>query len=241
MNIYKQSQFDILRILTTPWTYLGMLIILFNLSLIIINLNTFNTTSSEKILRLVTWFIVCLGMIIIIRTITRDVQYKTLQVIFNNNVQRYQYFFSKALSIFGIIIFIYFLVILYTFIFSIFTSEFSLSLKTLITTFTIIFLFLFLYFLLLYGITLTLKIAIIPYVLGILSVLFLPMSFVYIRLIPNIGKILMTIFDYIPFAFLPDKIYNGNFSLSFIQLVITLITIIILLLINLLISKKITV
>ncbi|MGX0147510.1 hypothetical protein ACUXDN_002380 [Staphylococcus hominis] len=241
MNIYKQSQFDILRILTTPWTYLGMFIVIFNLTLLIINLNTFNTTSSEKILRLVTWFIVCLGMIIIIRTITRDVQYKTLQVIFNNNVQRYKYFFSKTLSIFGIIIFSYFLTILYTFIFSIFTSKFSLSFKTLITTFIIIFLFLYIYFLLLYGITLTLKITIIPYVLGILSVLFLPMSFVYIRLIPNIGKILMSIFDYIPFAFLPDKIYNGNFSLNLIQFIITLITIIALVIINLLISKKITV
>ena len=51
----------------------------------------------------------------------------------------------------------------------------------------------------------------------------------------------MTIFDYIPFAFLPDKIYNGNFSLNLIQFIITLITIIVLVIINLLISKKITV
>ncbi|MEJ7218948.1 hypothetical protein [Staphylococcus gallinarum] len=238
MNIYKQSQFDILRILTTPWTYLGMFIILFNLTIIIISLNTFNTISSEKILRIVTWFIVCLGMIIVIRTITRDVQYKTLQIIFNNSAQRYQYFFSKTLSIFGIIIFIYFLTILYTFVFSIFTSEFSLSFETLIESFTVIFLFLFLYFLLIYGITLTLKITIIPYVLGILAILFLPMSFVYIRLIPNLGEFLMTIFDYIPFAFLPDKIYNGEFSLNFNQFTITAITILILILVNLFISKK---
>lgn len=56
---------------------------------------------------------------------------------------------------------------------------------------TVIFLFLFLYFLLLYGITLALKLTIIPYVLGILAVLFLPMSFVYIRLIPNLGEFLI--------------------------------------------------
>ncbi|MCI2877152.1 hypothetical protein [Staphylococcus hominis] len=241
MIIYRQILFDTSRFLTSIWTYIGIFIIFLNSTIFILNLNAFNTISTDKIFRIVAWFVVFLGMLIIIRTISRDVQYKTLQSIFNNDVKRKQYYFSKILSTIVIILFSYLLIIIYSFTLSLLMGVFSLSLKTIISSFIIIFLFLFIYSLLLYGITLLIQVTLITYILGILSVLFLPMSFVFIQMIPNLGNKLIIISNFIPFIFLTNKVYNGDFTFTFSQIIISIIVILALLFLNLRISRKVSI
>ena len=53
MIIYRQILFDTSRFLTSIWTYIGIFIIFLNSTIFILNLNAFNTISTDKIFRIV--------------------------------------------------------------------------------------------------------------------------------------------------------------------------------------------
>ncbi|HAR6010214.1 TPA: ABC transporter permease subunit [Staphylococcus pseudintermedius] len=240
MNILQLFKFDIVSILKSPLTYLAILLGIAPLLITVIILVTNdNPVNANTMFSVGKWFFSLIGLLFVIKTITRDTAQGTIQLFLNQTQSRIGYFIAKTLSIIFISIFTTAVVVVVTYLIQWSTDGKNLDNDQswkLLVFYLILF---FVYGLLLFLINLIVQKPALVYTLGILLLLLLPVVKPFIPLIPEIGDNIQDSLKYIPFSYLSDKTLGNGVTFTNWQWVINVGSIVVLWLANLaLIAKK---
>lgn len=240
MNILQLFKFDIVSVIKSPLTYLAILLgvapIIITVLIMITNDNPVNANTMFSVGK---WFFSLIGLLFVIKTITRDTSQGTIQLFLNQTKSRIGYFIAKSLSIIFISIFTTAVVLIVTYIVQWTTDGSDLKNEQtwkLLVFYLILF---FVYGLLLFLINLIVQKPALVYTLGILLLLILPVVKPFIPLIPEIGDNIQESLKYIPFSYLSEKTLDSGLTFSNWQWFINIASIVVLWIANLvLIAKK---
>ncbi|EGQ2794798.1 ABC transporter permease subunit, partial [Staphylococcus pseudintermedius] len=117
MNILQLFKFDIVSILKSPLTYLAILLGIAPLLITVIILVTNdNPVNANTMFSVGKWFFSLIGLLFVIKTITRDTAQGTIQLFLNQTQSRIGYFIAKTLSIIFISIFTTAVVVVVTYL-----------------------------------------------------------------------------------------------------------------------------
>ncbi|ARJ50197.1 phenol-soluble modulin export ABC transporter permease subunit PmtD [Staphylococcus lutrae] len=239
MNIMQLFKFDIVSVLKSPLTYLAMILgvspIVAIVFILIANDKAVNVNTMFSVGK---WFFSLIGLLFVIKTITRDTSQGTIQLFLNQKQSRIGYFIAKTLSIIFISIFTTIIVIVVSYLIQ-WTTE-GPHLKQheswkLLVFYLILF---FVYGLLLFLINLIVQKPALVYTLGILLLLILPVVKPFIPLIPVVGDNIQESLKYIPFSYLSEKSLDNGLNFSNWQWVINIATIVVLWIANLVLIVK---
>lgn len=233
MSVIHIVKYDIKRILTNFWTYISFFFVIFLTATFVFSLDQTNdTVDGAQILRLFSWTLSFLGILFLSKTLTRDFSQETIQKFLNTKNNRIKYFFGKILSIFLLFLVFTIINLFLTSIFVNIVHSSTIKIKDYIDI-ILIFLFYFLLFgLFLYLLIMLSRHASIVFSLAIFIVLIVPMLLNFIPLIPNYGEDFMDAVNNIPILFLPMKLYQGSFTINTTQIIISIFSILLLMVIN---------
>lgn len=240
MNLFQLVKHDIISILRSPLTYLAFVLTL----LPIIGMTALVNQQMKKvdgdvILAMGSWFFSIVGLLFVIKTITRDISQGTIQLYLNKVSSRIKYFIAKTLSIAFIAVFITVILDVLVLIIQAVTKGPDVKVEKLIEI-----LWFYLVFLLFFGLLLFLVALIVPkpaliYALGIFLVLIVPFAEPFLPMIPKIGDDIQKSLKYIPFSYLTSKTTSGKYTFSNWQWFISAASIVIFFIANTFyISKK---
>ncbi|QLK86439.1 hypothetical protein [Staphylococcus sp. 17KM0847] len=240
MSSLQLIKYDIISILRSPLTYLAILLGALPIAIIAVILVQNDTPiEGDQILTVSKWFFSMVGLLFVIKTITRDSGQGTIQLYLNNVRNRIGYFIAKFCSILFIALFTTGIVLLMTYVVQWTTDGTDFKTKY-IGELLIFYLILFLvYGLLLFLINLIIQKPSLVFTLGILLLLMLPVVTPFIPLIPEIGDDIQKSLKYIPISYLSDKTLDTDMTFSNWQWFINAMSIIVLTIANaILIIKK---
>lgn len=233
MNIFQLVKHDIISILRSPLTYLAILFTLLPMIGItaLIN-NQMHKVDGNIILSMGSWFFSIVGLLFVIKTITRDIAQGTIQLYLNKVSNRLKYFIAKVISIVIIAFLITGILDLIVFVIQNVTKGPDVKDGKFLEL-----LWFYLIFMLFFGVLLFLVSLIMPkpaliYALGIFLVLIVPFAEPFIGMIPKIGDDLHKSLKYIPFSYLTSKTTAGKYTFSNWQWFISAASIVVLFVIN---------
>ncbi|WP_323704316.1 ABC transporter permease subunit [Mammaliicoccus sp. Dog046] len=233
MNIGQLIKYDITNIFKSPLGYLGILISLLPGIGVIIATKTLEIQYSASMV--LTMFIAFGGLVLLmfsIRTITRDIQYGTIQLFLNSKRNRTKYLYGKLLSVLCIIIIFTIIGTIFTLFSTTIMDSGKLEALDYLKTLGIFTLVIGFFISLLNIINLTNGKPAIVYTTAILLMFFLPTIFAASILVPKIGETLAKMMKYNPFDFLPAKLNAGSLSMTGTQILISLACIVVFVAIN---------
>ena len=233
MNIFQLVKHDIISIVKSPLTYLALILTFIPLIGVTALINQqMHKVNADMIMSAGSWFFSIVGLLFVIKTITRDIGQGTIQLYLNKVSNRFKYFIAKVISI----VFISFLMtgILDLFVFIIQSATKGPDLKD--EKFIQI-LWFYLIFFLFFGLLLFLISLIAPkpaliYALGIFLILIVPFAEPFLPMIPKIGDNIQKSLKYIPFSYLTSKTTSGNYTFSNWQWFISSASIVVLFIAN---------
>ncbi|CAL28409.1 phenol-soluble modulin export ABC transporter permease subunit PmtD [Staphylococcus carnosus] len=233
MNIFQLVKHDIISIVKSPLTYLALILTFIPLIGVTALINQqMHKVNADMIMSAGSWFFSIVGLLFVIKTITRDIGQGTIQLYLNKVSNRIKYFIAKVISI----VFISFLMtgILDLFVFIIQSATKGPDLKD--EKFIQI-LWFYLIFFLFFGLLLFLISLIAPkpaliYALGIFLILIVPFAEPFLPMIPKIGDNIQKSLKYIPFSYLTSKTTSGNYTFSNWQWFISSASIVVLFIAN---------
>ena len=239
MNIAQLIKYDLISILKSPLTYIALLLGIAPLAITIgILIGNHKDVDPGTMFSVAKWFFSLIGLMFVIKTITRDTSQGTIQLFINNVRNRVSYFVAKFVSIILISILMSGVVILVTYIISWTTKgpDFdSKNIWELIVFYLILFL---VYGLLLLLINLFVQKPSLVFTLGILLLLLLPVVKPFVPLIPEIGDDINKALKYIPFSYLSEKSMNDGLDFTHWQWFINIASIVVLFIANLFVISK---
>ncbi|KIX90494.1 membrane protein [Staphylococcus microti] len=240
MNPLQLVKFDILSILKSPLTYIAILLGALPVTVVVgIVVANGDEVDPNMIVTFEKWFFSIIGLLFVVKTLTRDSSQGTIQLYLNNQRNRINYLITKTCSILFVSVFITGVVLLVAYVVQWTTKGGNLEGKTpwlLLIFYVMLFL---IYGLLLFMINLVVQKAAFVYTLGMFLLLFIPMVSPFVPLIPQIGPKIMEALNYIPIGYLTQKTLGDDFTFTTSQWLINAGSMIVLLAGNaLLITKK---
>ena len=241
MKALQLVKYDILSVFKSPLSYLGLLLTLLPIAgIITMYYNGMDGKIEGKtILGIFSWFTAVLGLLFIIKTITRDMSHGTIQLFLNSTRNRISYFMGKFISIVIIgLLFSGLVVGLVKLIESMLNGD-PVG-NDVIWHFVQLYMLLFVtYGLLLFLINIAIQKPAVIFTLGIFCILIAPIAIQMIPMIPEYGDDIKDVLKYIPFSYIIEKVFQAQFELKDYQIWIALGSIIVLFVLNLVyISKK---
>ncbi|MCS4486936.1 phenol-soluble modulin export ABC transporter permease subunit PmtD [Staphylococcus americanisciuri] len=240
MNSMQLVKFDVLSILKSPLTYIAIVLgtaPAVGITMIMVAQDI--DVEAYVILSVLKWFFSIIGMLFVVKTITRDSGQGTIQLYLNSVRNRLSYLIAKTVSIVFISLIVTGVVLLVTYLVQ--WSINGMGLKTSVTWQLFIFyLMLFLiYGLLLFLINLFVQKSSLVFSLGILLLLVYPIVTPFIPFIPQIGEKIMEALGYIPIGYLTEKTLSDDITFTNVQWLINIASLAVLMIGNaLLITKK---
>ncbi|MBI5974777.1 phenol-soluble modulin export ABC transporter permease subunit PmtD [Staphylococcus canis] len=240
MNSLQLLKFDMISIFKSPLTYIAILLGVLPIG-ITVGIMVANDTDidANTMFSVAKWFFSLIGLLFVIKTITRDSGQGTIQLYLNSVRSRIGYFVTKFLSIICIAVLTTAVVLIITYIIQWTTKGKDLKTDQ-IGELLVFYLILFLvYGLLLFLINLFVQKPSLVFTLGILLLLILPVVKPFIPLIPEIGDNLEKSMKYIPISYLSDKSLEGKLTFTNWQWFINIASIVVLTIANFIsITKK---
>ncbi|UEX90762.1 phenol-soluble modulin export ABC transporter permease subunit PmtD [Staphylococcus ratti] len=240
MNILQLIKYDIISVLKSPLTYIALFLGIAPIALIVgIMMGNHNDVNPNTMFSVAKWFFSLIGLMFIIKTLTRDSGQGTIQLFVNNLRNRISYFIAKFFSIILLSLLMSGVVILITYAIIWITNGKDFETKN-IWELIVFYLILFLvYGLLLFLINMFVQKPALVFTLGILLLLLLPVVKPFIPLIPEIGEDINKSLKYIPISYLSDKALESGLDFTNWQWFINIACIVVLFIANMfVISKK---
>lgn len=239
MNTFQLVKYDIKKTFKSLWNYICTLLIFIAISGIVYSfLETKGEASSEQIVRITAWVFSVMGLIVLIKILTRDISQNTLQLFLNKRINRNKYLIGKIISIIFVILLFSSLVTVYTLVVQFLIKGDSLTIETFLQFLFIYSLYFLIFGLTLFFITIYTQSQSLIYTLGLFIILIIPILSTLIPLVPIYGEDITNILNYIPFSYLTTKLYQGDFNLNTSQILISIILLFLLLFINYIIINK---
>ncbi|NQD99421.1 ABC transporter permease subunit, partial [Staphylococcus xylosus] len=100
MNSLQLVKYDMFSIFKSPLTYLALLLTLLPMvGFIILFLQQADEMNGNTLLTIGSWFFSIMGLLFVIKTITRDISQGTIQLYMNKTSNRIGYIIAKVISI----------------------------------------------------------------------------------------------------------------------------------------------
>lgn len=100
MNSLQLVKYDLFSIFKSPLTYLALLLTLLPMvGFIILFLQQADEMNGNTLLTIGSWFFSIMGLLFVIKTITRDISQGTIQLYMNKTSNRIGYIIAKVISI----------------------------------------------------------------------------------------------------------------------------------------------
>ncbi|WP_412521418.1 phenol-soluble modulin export ABC transporter permease subunit PmtD [Staphylococcus simulans] len=215
MNLFQLVKHDIISILRSPLTYLALLLTLLPIIGMTALINQqMHKVDGDIILSMGSWFFSIVGLLFMIKTITRDISQGTIQLYLNKTSNRIKYFIAKVLSITFIAILITVLLDVIVLLIQAVTKGPDVKDEKMIQILWFYFIFLLFFGLLLFLVALVVPKPALIYALGIFLVLIVPFAEPFLPMIPKIGDDIQKSLKYIPFSYLTNKTTTGNYKFS---------------------------
>ncbi|MGO3050805.1 hypothetical protein CD110_13205 [Staphylococcus casei] len=240
MNSLQLVKYDMYSIIKSPLTYLALLLTIAPLiGFTVLFVQQSDEMNGNILLSAGSWFFSLMGLLFVIKTITRDISQGTLQLYMNKKSNRVGYIIAKVISI--ILIALIVTAILTAFVLIVQGIVDGENVKT--EKFFDL-LWFFILFHLFYGLLLYLFALIVPktaliFTLGIFLVLIVPFAEPFLPMIPKIGDNIQDSLKYIPFSYLTSKTTSSDYTFTHWQWFITVASIVVLFIVNLFyVTKK---
>ena len=217
MNIIQLVKYDMYSMLRSPLTYLAIILGLSPASIIyftsqqegvkgMIDVNTY--------LSMFTWIYAFIGILFIIKTLTRDVGQGTIQLFLNSKRHRINYIVAKTLSVICIAIIMTAIIIAFTSV-----AQNIMDIGTVKTEKYVSLLWFVLILHLFFGTLLNIITSVVPkpaliYAIGIFLIFIVPFITPLIGIIPKIGSDIIDALKYVPFSYLTEKMAGGPYTFT---------------------------
>ncbi|HLR18660.1 MAG TPA: ABC transporter permease subunit [Staphylococcus sp.] len=239
MNSLQLVKYDIYSIIRSPLTYLALLLTILPLiGFTILFVQQSDKMDGNILLSAGSWFFSIVGLLFVIKTITRDVSQGTIQLYMNKTSSRVGYVIAKVISIILISLIITGLLVGFVLIVQEFVDGKNIKVDKMFDLLWFFILFHLFFGLLLYLFSLVVPKTALIFTLGIFLVLIVPFSEPFLPMIPKIGDNIQDALKYIPFSYLTSKTTNGDYTFSNWQWFITSASIVILFVINIFYAAK---
>ncbi|MBL7574087.1 phenol-soluble modulin export ABC transporter permease subunit PmtD [Staphylococcus saccharolyticus] len=240
MRSLQLVKYDLISILKSPFTYIAFILtiglIVFQASMMA-NFNGNHKVDTETVFILGNWLFLFVGLLFVIKTITRDYSQGTIQLYMSKVSSRIGYIIAKTISII-LISFLFTLVqYLVTIIIQATTKSSNVDGDKFLNNIWFYLIFFLFFGLFLFLITLIVEKPAVIFTLGIFLILIVPFIQPFIPLIPNIGDDIQKSFKYIPFTYLTNKM-TSEITFSHWQWFISVASIIILFVVDVLYAIK---
>lgn len=240
MNSLQLVKYDIYSIIRSPLTYLALLLTILPL----IGFTVLFVQQSDKIdgnmlLSIGSWFFSIMGLLFVIKTITRDISQGTIQLYMNKTSSRVGYVIAKVISIILIAIIITSILVGFVLIVQQIVDGENIKVDKIFELLWFFILFHLFFGLLLYLFSLVVPKTALIFTLGIFLILLVPFAEPFIPMIPKFGDNIQDALKYIPFSYLTSKTTTGDYTFSNWQWFITSASIVVLFIVNIFyVSKK---
>ncbi|MDK9860969.1 ABC transporter permease subunit [Staphylococcus equorum] len=240
MNSLQLVKYDIYSIIRSPLTYLALLLTILPL----IGFTVLFVQQSDKIdgnmlLSIGSWFFSIMGLLFVIKTITRDISQGTIQLYMNKTSSRVGYVIAKVISIILIAIIITAMLVGFVLIVQQIVDGENIKVDKIFELLWFFILFHLFFGLLLYLFSLVVPKTALIFTLGIFLILLVPFAEPFIPMIPKFGDNIQDALKYIPFSYLTSKTTTGDYTFSNWQWFITSASIVVLFIVNIFyVSKK---
>src|SRR5699024_6651694 len=191
MNSIQLVKYDLISIFKSPLTYLALLLtILPMIGFTILFVQQSDEMNGNTLLSIGSWFFSIMGLLFVIKTITRDISQGTIQLYMNKTSSRVGYVVAKVVSIILIAILIKAIIVVFFLFFLI--VHVILYVENIKSYKIFELLWFFLMFHLFFGLLLYLFALVVPktaliFTLGIFLVLIVPFVEPFLPMIPKIG------------------------------------------------------
>ncbi|MDN6838738.1 MAG: ABC transporter permease subunit, partial [Staphylococcus equorum] len=215
MNSLQLVKYDIYSIIRSPLTYLALLLTILPL----IGFTVLFVQQSDKIdgnmlLSIGSWFFSIMGLLFVIKTITRDISQGTIQLYMNKTSSRVGYVISKVISIILIAIIITAILVGFVLIVEQIVDGKNIEVDKIFELLWFFILFHLFFGLLLYLFSLVVPKTALIFTLGIFLILLVPFAEPFIPMIPKFGDNIQDALKYIPFSYLTSKTTTGDYTFS---------------------------
>ncbi|PTE38495.1 phenol-soluble modulin export ABC transporter permease subunit PmtD, partial [Staphylococcus equorum] len=233
MNSLQLVKYDIYSIIRSPLTYLALLLTILPL----IGFTVLFVQQSDKIdgnmlLSIGSWFFSIMGLLFVIKTITRDISQGTIQLYMNKTSSRVGYVIAKVISIILIAIIITAILVGFVLIVQQIVDGENIKVDKIFELLWFFILFHLFFGLLLYLFSLVVPKTALIFTLGIFLILLVPFAEPFIPMIPKFGDNIQDALKYIPFSYLTSKTTTGDYTFSNWQWFITSASIVVLFIVN---------
>lgn len=243
MNIFQLVKFDFYSILKSPLTYISLIVVagLSAMQTILMS-NAKNNPSHEvnydMVFALTNWLFLFIGLLFIIKTITRDYSQGTIQLFMSKMKSRVGYIVAKTISIVVISLLFTLLQYILMLILQQTTKGKALDGDKFLNNIWFYLIFFLFFGLVLLFVTLVVQQTAVIFTLGIFLLLIVPFIQPLIGLIPTIGDKINKSFKYIPFTYLTNKMTEVNIDFSNWQWFISIASIVVLFVVSILYAAK---
>ncbi|ANQ64704.1 phenol-soluble modulin export ABC transporter permease subunit PmtD [Staphylococcus equorum] len=239
MNSLQLVKYDIYSIIRSPLTYLALLLTILPL----IGFTVLFVQQSDKIdgnmlLSIGSWFFSIMGLLFVIKTITRDISQGTIQLYMNKTSSRVGYVIAKVISIILIAIIITAILVGFVLIVQQIVDGENIKVDKIFELLWFFILFHLFFGLLLYLFSLVVPKTALIFTLGIFLILLVPFAEPFIPMIPKFGDNIQDALKYIPFSYLTSKTTTGDYTFSNWQWFITSASIVVLFIVNIFYASK---
>ncbi|WP_251518385.1 MULTISPECIES: phenol-soluble modulin export ABC transporter permease subunit PmtD [Staphylococcus] len=240
MNSLQLVKYDMYSILRSPLTYLALILVLVPIITFTILANQNNhEVDGNTVLTAGSWFFSIMGLLFVIKTITRDISNGTIQLYMNKKSSRIGYIVAKTISMILIAILITVLLIIFVLIVQGVVDGKTVKADKFFNLLWFFIMFHLFFGLLLYLFSLFVPKAAVIFTVGIFLILVVPFAEPFLPMIPKIGDNIKDSLKYIPFSYLTTKTTErGNYTFTHWQWFITSASIVILFIASLLYGAK---
>ncbi|TJX69918.1 hypothetical protein FAF40_11795 [Staphylococcus haemolyticus] len=239
MRSLQLVKYDILSFCKSYLTYIALILIWLVLGLITFLMARNNDqVNYSSILSMANWMFLFFGLLVVIKTITRDYSQGTIQLYMNKVKNRIGYIIAKTISIILFSFIFAFITYITLMLVQAFTEGKNLDGDKFLTNIWFYLIFLLFFGLLLFLVTLIVQKTAVIFTLGIFLVFIVPFIQPFIGLIPDWGEKIQKSLKYIPFSYLTEKSQTDSIKFSNWQWFISLASIVILFIANIAYAAK---
>ncbi|KRG08817.1 phenol-soluble modulin export ABC transporter permease subunit PmtD [Staphylococcus sp. NAM3COL9] len=240
MNSLQLVKYDIYSIIRSPLTYLALLLTILPLiGFTVLFVQQTDKIDGNMLLSIGSWFFSIMGLLFVIKTITRDISQGTIQLYMNKTSSRVGYVIAKVISIILIAIIITAILVGFVLIVQQIVDGKNINVDKIFELLWFFILFHLFFGLLLYLFSLIVPKTALIFTLGIFLILLVPFAEPFIPMIPKFGDNIQDALKYIPFSYLTSKTTAGDYTFSNWQWFITSASIVVLFVVNIFyVSKK---
>ncbi|RIP33190.1 hypothetical protein BUZ14_11710 [Staphylococcus gallinarum] len=234
MNSLQLVKYDMYSIFRSPLTYLALLLTIIPLiGFTVLFVQQTDQMNGNILLSVGSWFFSLMGLLFVIKTITRDISQGTIQLYMNKKSSRVGYVIAKMISILLISIMITAALVVFVLIVQGIVDGKNVKSDKFLELLWFFFIFHLFYGLLLYFFSLIVPKTALIFTLGIFLVLIVPFAEPFLPMIPNIGDDIKDSLKYIPFSYLTSKTTSGDYTFTHWQWFISSASIVLLFIVNL--------